>query len=203
MHFMVSWGTPILMQAITIWLVIAVIALPLAALVYRKRYGKIPARRMIIMPVVLLYVVGIISFTFLPLPDPHTFQCGANLHYPRLFPGWSVEFALRNTSGMGPLRFATWWFVQIYLNVLLFIPGGFIARTVYKMNFRATLLSGFAATLLIELTQLTGIWGIYPCRYRTFDVDDIITNTLGAIIGWLLAWGLGRMRAKRLAQQQG
>lgn len=202
MHFMVSWGTPILIQAITIWLIIAVIALPLAALIYRKRYGKIPGRRMIIMLIVLLYAVGIISFTFLPLPDPQTFQCGTDLNYPRFFPGWSVEFALRNTESLGVLRFATWWFVQIYLNVLLFVPWGFIARAVYKMNFRATLLSGFAATLLIELTQLTGIWGIYPCRYRTFDVDDMITNTLGAMIGWLLVEAYMRFRPKSSPQNK-
>ena len=86
--------------------------------------------------------------------------------------------------------------------MLLFVPWGFIARAVYKMNFRATLLSGFAATLLIELTQLTGIWGIYPCRYRTFDVDDMITNTLGAMIGWLLVEAYMRFRPKSSPQNK-
>ncbi len=44
----------------------------------------------------------------------------------------------------------------------------------------------FLTSLLIETTQLTGIWGIYPCAYRLFDVDDLITNTLGGILGYAM-----------------
>ncbi|WP_346846052.1 VanZ family protein [uncultured Rothia sp.] len=187
MHFMVSWATPILIQAVIIWVIVAGLTLPLAAILYKRRCGFIPRRRVLILPIVLLYLVGIISFTFLPLPNPGTFQCDPSRYYPRFFPGWSIEFAFRNTAGLGVKRFVTWLFVQIYLNVLLFIPWGIIAGWVYKLTFRATLLSAFGASLLIELTQLTGIWGIYSCRYRTFDVDDLITNTLGAVIGWCIA----------------
>lgn len=194
MHFMVTWGTPILMQAFALWLVVCVVVLPVAAIFYRRMQGTIPVRPMLVLPLLLLYLVGIISFTFLPLPDPHAFQCDNGMHYPRFFPGWSVEFALRHTAGMGLIRFGTWLFVQIYLNVLLFVPWGILAWTVFKLSFRTTVLTAFAATLLIELTQLTGIWGIYPCSYRTFDVDDMITNTLGAILGWLLVHILVKKR---------
>jgi glycopeptide antibiotics resistance protein len=41
--------------------------------------------------------------------------------------------------------------------------------------------------LAVELTQLTGIWGLYPCPYRQFDVDDLILNTTGVVIGFALA----------------
>ena len=30
-------------------------------------------------------------------------------------------------------------------------------------------------------------WGIYPCAYRVFDVDDLLMNTLGAVLGSALA----------------
>ena len=49
------------------------------------------------------------------------------------------------------------------------------------------------ASLLIETAQLTGLFGIYPYAYRCCDVDDVITNTLGAALGWACAWLLGRV----------
>lgn len=46
---------------------------------------------------------------------------------------------------------------------------------------------GFAVSLLIETAQLTGIFHLYPCSYRLFDVDDLIWNTLGALLGYAVA----------------
>ena len=39
----------------------------------------------------------------------------------------------------------------------------------------------------IEVTRATGVWGVYPCAYRRFDVDDLLTNTLGAFLGAVLS----------------
>ncbi len=41
-------------------------------------------------------------------------------------------------------------------------------------------------SLFFEITQLTGLYFIYPYAYRVFDVDDLIINTLGGIIGYAL-----------------
>src|SRR5699024_12722265 len=38
-----------------------------------------------------------------------------------------------------------------------------------------------------EITQLTGVYGIYNCPYRIFDVDDLLLNSTGALVGFLLA----------------
>ncbi len=48
-------------------------------------------------------------------------------------------------------------------------------------------LVGFATSLLIETTQGTGVWGLYACPFRLFDVDDLLTNTVGALVGSLLS----------------
>lgn len=45
---------------------------------------------------------------------------------------------------------------------------------------------------MIELTQLTGVWGTCSCAYRVFDVDDLLTNTVGTMIGSGLALILPR-----------
>ena len=46
----------------------------------------------------------------------------------------------------------------------------------------AVLIGGFAVSLFIESSQLSGFWGLYPCAYRQFDVNDLMTNTLGAMV---------------------
>ena len=63
----------------------------------------------------------------------------------------------------------------------------FIARTLLKLKLPLMLALSFAATCLIETAQFTGLSGAYPFAYRTFDVDDLICNTLGSLIGWGLA----------------
>jgi len=50
----------------------------------------------------------------------------------------------------------------------------------------ATTLIGFIVSALIECTQLTGDWFLYPCAYRIFDVDDLLANSLGALIGAII-----------------
>ena len=39
-------------------------------------------------------------------------------------------------------------------------------------------------TLFIEIGQLTGLFFIYSGSYRFCDIDDIMANTLGGVIGY-------------------
>ncbi|MFC7340762.1 VanZ family protein [Saccharopolyspora griseoalba] len=75
------------------------------------------------------------------------------------------------TGGGGLLQFAS--------NIALFVPLG--ALPARGSRFAAA--AGLAASLLIEVTQLTGLWFSFPCPYRVFDVNDVIANTLGALLG--------------------
>lgn len=67
------------------------------------------------------------------------------------------------------------------LNILFFIPMGFLLPMIWT-RFRAvyrTVPFGLAASIFIEGTQL-----LSP---RATDVNDLITNTLGTVIGYSLA----------------
>lgn len=66
------------------------------------------------------------------------------------------------------------------LNVLLFVPLGFFLPALWSRYRRMseTLLLGFCATLTIELCQLL--------TYRVTDINDIITNFLGCVTGYVL-----------------
>ncbi|MDY4306563.1 RDD family protein [Enterococcus mundtii] len=44
----------------------------------------------------------------------------------------------------------------------------------------------FLSLPIFELTQLTGLYFIYPRPYRLFDVNDLLTNTFGGMLGYLV-----------------
>ena len=54
------------------------------------------------------------------------------------------------------------------------------------------MLAGFGLSLFFEVSQITGLFGLYLHPYRLFDVDDLITNTAGTLLGNLLALPLCR-----------
>jgi hypothetical protein len=59
---------------------------------------------------------------------------------------------------------------------------------------------GFALSLWVETAQITGLFGLYPCAYRQFDVDDLILNTGGTLAGaaaGAVLFGWGRRRQVR------
>ena len=69
---------------------------------------------------------------------------------------------------------------QVLLNVAMFIPLGYLLPYIfdwYRRSIRRrTVITGFLASLLIENVQLVTKHGFY-------DVDDLVTNTIGAWIG--------------------
>ena len=69
---------------------------------------------------------------------------------------------------------------QVVLNVIMMIPFGFLLPiTNKKINFKKIILYTFLFSLCIELLQplINGV--------RSADVTDLITNTLGGIIGYI------------------
>lgn len=74
--------------------------------------------------------------------------------------------------------------IQPAFNVLLTVPFGFYIRTYFRRSWRFTLVAAFCLSLFFELTQLSGLYGIYPRPYRLFDVDDLLLNTLGGLLGF-------------------
>ena len=72
---------------------------------------------------------------------------------------------------------------QVYMNVMLFVPMGYLLPYIYPwFRARATCrpaLAGFVISLLIENLQLIFRRGFY-------DMDDLVSNTIGGIIGQFL-----------------
>lgn len=49
-----------------------------------------------------------------------------------------------------------------------------------------TIIASFCLSLFFELTQLSGLYFIYPRPYRLFDVNDLLTNTIGGTLGYIM-----------------
>ena len=79
------------------------------------------------------------------------------------------------------------FYKQVFGNILLFIPLGYFATSYCKIKGLGTItLVSLLSSLTIEVTQ----------HYigRTFDIDDIILNVVGGIVGFLIYTALNAIR---------
>ena len=94
-----------------------------------------------------------------------------------------LRFRFDRNLNLKPFAYLFSDFESSFLNVLLFIPLGLFLTVLWKRyrSFLRTILFGFGFSLAIELLQMF--------TRRATDVNDLMTNTLGAALGWCL----GRM----------
>jgi glycopeptide antibiotics resistance protein len=140
----------------------------------------------------LVYGFALVAYTLLPLPPVDAAWCAAHTRFAhaQLDP-LAILADIRQHPGV--LRNPA--VQQGAFNVVLFLPLGAYLRLYFQRRGVPTVIAtGFLVSLLIECTQRTGNWFLFPCPYRLFDVDDLITNTLGAAIGVLGAPLLRRLQ---------
>lgn len=182
-------------------LVALLLALPYALYQYR-RFGAISIWKTFVVFTFILYCMCAVSLIVFPLPkDPS--QIVEIAQTPQLQPFHFVE-QIRETTDFSWADRSTWGptlkaraAYEAYFNVLLTVPLGAYLCYLFRCRWWMALLIGMATTLLFETSQLTGLFGIYDHPYRLFDVDDLILNTTGTMLGfWLmipLAWALPSM----------
>ena len=180
--------------AIVLGTVLAVLLLiPTAAVQYRLD-GRLGPLDLTILVTSAVYALAIWTYTLLPMPEDHTFRCkGSQL---RVLGSLGLIHVPDQGGPLALLREPA--FLQIVLNVLLFVPLGYFLRVILHRGVVVATVAGFGLSLLIELTQKTGVWHLYSCAYRLFDVDDLIVNTLGATVGSLLSILVVRRRAGKV-----
>lgn len=182
-------------------LVALLLAMPYALYQYR-RFGAISVWKTFVVFTFILYCMCAISLVVFPLPkDPsHIVEIAQT---PQLQPFHVLEqirettdFDLADRSTWGPTLKAQAVYEAIF-NVMLTMPLGAYLCYLFRCRWWQALLIGFATTLMFETSQLTALFGTYDHPYRLFDVDDLILNTTGAMLGfWLmipLSWALPSM----------
>ncbi len=127
----------------------------------------------------VLYLICAYFMTMLPLPSEGYFDV--------IPPFWEqvqlvpLKCFFETNLLRSPVALAV-----IIFNLFLTVPLGVFLRFLFNFKFGKTMLAGFAFSLLCEITQITGLFFIYPAPYRIFDIDDLIINTLGAVVGYLI-----------------
>lgn len=150
-------------------------------------------RRVLRTAAVTGYVAAVAAATLVPFPERGSLTCpdpSAGAQWVPLEVLTRVGDAPAGRLGLDPAL------LHMALNVALFVPLGVLLVRLWGMPLGRVLVVAGVLSLGIELTQLTGVWFVYDCAYRVFDVDDILANSLGAVAGALLAprlprWGHG------------
>ena len=177
-------------------IVVLIVMLPAAVLSYRRR-GRAGGWTTVVGYGFLFYLLAAAMQTIMPLPSDPDRYCATQTYAssPQLRPFYFIDVVRYRARGdwslAGMLHNPA--LLSTGLNVILLLPLGFFLRYALRARLLAATAIAFGVSLLFELTQLTGLWFIYPCAYRLFSVDDLILNTAGAVLGWLLAGPLGRL----------
>lgn len=159
--------------ASVVFLIPAVLILQYAVLKQRS-FSKLAA-----VTIFSLYLMGVFSVVGLPsLASWHV-----NFHFnliPLIDIATSPPDYIRNTI----------------LNVILFMPFGFLVPAVWKeyRSLRKMALAGFLLSLFIEILQIF--------TFRLTDVDDLITNTGGTMLGYYIGGRLSFRLPFRLAETE-
>ena len=128
--------------------------------------------------VFFVYLAGLISLTVLPIVQWggsglrfHLYGRGnLNLIPFRIFSD-SIRMAAQGDT--------TYFLINFLGNIATFLPIGFFPMLLFsKMTVKRVTLIGFCSSLFIEVCQIV--------IQRGCDVDDLILNTLGALLGALL-----------------
>ena len=184
------------LRAIYIALILApilglVILIPYLYLNY-KRNKIIVVRQCLLIYVFAITLLVAFFMTMLPFPSREKVS-QMTTPYTQLIPFMVIHDYFRDsgfvasdiTTVIPSLKSGA--FLGPVFNMIMLLPLGLFLRILFKKDLKRTTLIAFLVSLFFELTQLSGLFFIYPRPYRMFDVDDLIGNTLGAVIGYLIA----------------
>ena len=161
------------------------------------RFGRFAGWPAIVSLSVLLYGCSLVAFTLFPLPDfsdPAYCMKQASVDHWQLVPFASLDDVTAVYASDGVLAMLTSRaFLQVAMNVVFFLPLGFLLAYRSRRSLGFAALASLGVSLSIELTQGTGLWGLAPCPYRLADVDDLMTNTAGGILGWFVGFAARRL----------
>ena len=192
-----NYSFPIV-TAITIFpIIVCIITIPFLVWNYRKYNGLSVMRATIIFSFVF-YMMCAFFLTLLPLPTVQEVLDRKPVPFNNhLFN--NIISTMRN-AGFVAGDSSTWFdgahwkklltssmLFQIIANIVMQIPLGFYLRYYFRVSWKKAVGIGFLTSMFYEMTQLSGVWGIYPYAFRCPDVDDLMHNTLGCMIGFWAA----------------
>lgn len=127
-----------------------------------------------------IYILMVVSVTLFPLEFRESGSPTMNV-VPVFNTLRDMQEVPRGMEGF-MMRF---WMVNIFGNIILLLPLGIFLPLLFKKfrSFKATVFGCCMASISIELIQYVSM---YFGNFRASDIDDIILNTLGGLIGFLM-----------------
>ena len=138
-----------------------------------KKNNKFNIKREIILFVFVLFLVGLASQTIIPKFDSNMniikSKIRLNLIPFKIIYDSIIEFKNGNIYYL---------IISLIGNIVMFIPVGLFIKILWNKDDKKVIFIGFLISLFIEITQIfTG---------RETDIDDLILNTIGTIIGIII-----------------
>ena len=130
--------------------------------------------------VFLCYICAVVYLVFfsrsLGVTNPLNFQANIDYSY-NVVPLKEIK---RFISYLGDATYGQMAIMNLAGNILLFLPLGFLLPCIMRnMGFVGTMIASISCSCLIEVVQLF-------TKLGSFDVDDIILNVIGALIGFII-----------------
>ena len=155
-----------------LWIVVRVICC-----IKNQMFDKKKEIKLLLVYICLIVIARIVYFP-MRLVDGHISSLFLDVN--RIFPLWVNLIPIVHLFDI-----YDGWLMNIIGNIAMFIPVGIIWPICFKRidTIGKTVLMGGLFSFLIEMTQL-------PFYDRCSDIDDIILNTTGVLIGSLVYFGI-------------
>ncbi|TAH73840.1 MAG: VanZ family protein [Anaerolineaceae bacterium] len=145
--------------------------------VWRRKLKEITKKRIKIIGWVLFYIYILLLSYFLFFSERYGRDLVTQQYNLHLFKEIKRFIKYREQIGFEG------FIVNIFGNVIAFMPYGFLLPLLNKVyrKFYIIVILSFIFSLVIETAQLL-------LKVGVFDVDDILMNSLGGILGYLIFW---------------
>ncbi|WGU95015.1 VanZ family protein [Paenibacillus dendritiformis] len=142
-------------------------------LFFYRKWSKKSKKHLILNSMIYVYMVMVLFITLMPFTLPFGGTNNLFMETANFIP---FRDLMENYSGAAR---------ELILNVIMMMPFGFLYPISKKKGVLSTVALTFLFSLIIESSQLLSAWwgGLHS---RTFDVTDLITNTFGGLLGYLI-----------------
>ena len=155
-------------EAVVLWMFLAAITGIITYMFYRR--GKMKGSTAIIFPILVFFLSFTLTITIIGRVPTITAKYNLELF-------WTIKHILAGRKKL------IW---EIFWNVVLFVPTGLMVSALIPRRVWLSMPICVAGSAAIEVTQLLMHRGL-------FEFDDIIYNSVGAAIGFLLYYFLRKI----------
>lgn len=170
-------------EKLAIQLAVFAVAAGILLYVLMKKCTNIEKRNRILHKCVaaffIVYVIGVCFIVFRDISMEDVKSC-ASLEYYKMQLTYSTNFIPFHVfTERGNYSMSISYYVQLFGNLVLFLPYGLVLPTLWK-KIRGTKL--FLAVTILGLFLVETIQFVFMCG--SWDIDDILLNLFGALLGF-------------------